>query len=88
MHLSISKKTFIGGPADSPHTEMEDDLLFHTPPPVTHETQTQQETQPHEEAPMLGGGLREHRDPNRNRLSPSGPRPRKPAPRYRRHSEV
>ena len=63
---------------------MEDDVLFHTPPPVTQETQTQ----PQEDAPMLGLGMREHHDPNRNQLSPSGPRPRKPAPRYRRHSKV
>ena len=86
MYLSINKKTFVGGPADSPHTEMENDLLFHTPIPVTQETQTQHDTQPQEEDPMLGRGLRQRRD--QNPLSPSEPRPRKPKPRYRRHSEV
>ena len=39
-----------------------------------------------EDAPMLGRGMREHHDLNRNRYSPSGPRPRKP--RYRKHNEV
>ena len=67
---------------------MDEDVLFHTPPPVTQETQTQQETQRQEDAPMLRRGTREHHDPNRNRLSPSGPRQRKTKTRYRKHNEV
>ena len=84
MHPSSTKIPYLGGTADSPHTEMEDDPLFHTPPPVAQETQTQQETR--EEAPLFGRGQREHHDIDR--LSPSGPRPRprKAATRYRKHA--
>ena len=68
-----------GGGEESTHVSLEQDSMYQaTPPPVTQQTQTQ------EEQPLRGRGMRDHQAPNR--LSPTGPRQRR-SRRYRTHRD-